>query len=407
MDWAFETCLESYAARSRKTLYCLECGHSWKDESVLVSAMSGCTCPNCGKELKEKQGQNAKDSAYFAIITAIEGVQVVRMFWVQKDFHKGTAAYSWTSEVMQHFIFNDGKVITLAKQVQGLSRYYDQWIHNSELQVRTSGSYQATLRYDLGPYKIYPDRKVIPELKRNGFTGHFYDFTPHKFLSLLLSIPAAETLLKSRQMNMLRHLSLHPKEVEDCWPSIRICIRNNYMIKDASLWCDYIGMLGRFGKDLRNSHYVCPVDLRAAHDRYVKKQKALDKAKKLEELKADIDKAQIKYEKKKQKYFGIMFQEQDLTVKVLEHVSEFFEEGHEHGHCVFASQYYNKENSLVLSARVNDKPVETVELSLSQMKIVQARGKGNAPTKYHSRILNLVNSNLHEIQNAMQKSVSV
>lgn len=401
MNWALESCFENHALWSRKTLYCLECGHSWKDGAVLVSTIVGCTCPNCGKDLKLTAKR--KDSAYFAIITQKEGVQIVRMFWAQKDYAKQTAAYSWISEVMQHFIFSDGKVVTLEKQVNGLSRYFDQWVFNSDLQVRTSISYHSKLRYDLGPYKIYPERSVIQELKRNGFTGHFYDFTPHKLFSLLLSVPAAETLLKSRQIDMLRHLSHHPDMVSECWPSIKICLRNGYIIKDVSLWIDYIDILKYFGKDVRNSHYVCPSDLRSAHDKYVKKRKAIDRAKRLEDMRKEIDDAQVVYEQQKKPFFGLQLSHDDINIKVLEHVREFMEEGDELEHCVFNAEYHKRPDSLIMSASINEKRVETVEVSLNKFDIVQCRGLRNKSSTHHKEIIELVKVNMNKIRElAMQ-----
>lgn len=405
MNWAFESCLDNNAVRSRKTLYCLECGHSWKDEAFLVSAVVGCTCPNCSRELKLKSARN--ESAYFAIITAKDGVQVVRMIWAQKNYYKKSPTYSWTSEVMRHFIFPDGKVVTMAKKVMGLSRYFDQWVHDSDFEVRLSESYHAKLRYDLGPYKIYPERTVIPELKRNGFTGNFHGFTPHKFFSLLLSVPAAETLLKARQIGLLQHLTHYPKDIEKYWRSIRICIRNGYFVKDASTWFDHIKMLEDFKKDLHSPHYVCPVDLKSAHDRWLEKKRELKKREKHERIRQEIEEAQIVYEEQKKQFFGLQFTDKDISVKVLEHVREFLIEGEDLRHCVFESEYYKKEDALVMSARIKDKPIETIEISLTDIKIIQARGAGNKSTKYHSRILNLVNSNLPMIQNRMSNAVSV
>lgn len=399
MSWAVDNCLENNAARSRKSLYCLECGHSWKDESFLISAVVGCTCPNCDRELKLKSARS--ESAYFSIITAKEGVQVVRMFWVQKNYYKKSPTYSWTSEVMQHFIFSSGKVVTLSKQVNGMSRYFDQWIHDSELKARSCDTDKAKMRYDIGAYKTYPVRSIIPELKRNGFVGQFHDFTPHKFFSLLLSVPAAETLIKARQIGMLRHLALHPKAVQESWKSIKICLRNGYMIKDAQTWLDYINLLARFEKDLTNAHYVCPIDLNAAHDKSMRKRQAVDRAKKLEQMKAEIETAQIEYEKEKRAFFGLQFSDSKITVKVLEHVQEFMHEGDTLKHCLFTNAYYKKCDSLVMSARIEDDPIETIELSLSTMKVLQSRGIGNKSTKYHNQILNLVNSNLHAISAVM------
>ena len=41
-------------------------------------------------------------------------------------------------------------------------------------------------------------------------------------------------------------------------------------------------------------------------------------------------------------------------------------------HCVFSNQYYLKEDSLILSASIEGKRIETIELSLDTMLIAQS-----------------------------------
>lgn len=82
---------------------------------------------------------------------------------------------------------------------------------------------------------------------------------------------------------------------------------------------------------------------------------------------------------------------------MLEHVREFFEEGNRLNHCVFNSKYYERDDSLILSARINGEPIETIEVSLEEVKVVQSRGLSNEPTEYHDEIISLVNNNLHRI----------
>lgn len=43
------------------------------------------------------------------------------------------------------------------------------------------------------------------------------------------------------------------------------------------IWVDYLRMLDRYGKDLHNTHYVCPADLCAEHDKYQEKVRILRK----------------------------------------------------------------------------------------------------------------------------------
>lgn len=67
-------------------------------------------------------------------------------------------------------------------------------------------------------------------------------------------------------------------------------------------------------------------------------------------------------------------------------------------HCVWANAYYLKENSLILSATIDRQRIETVEVDLQTLKVVQSRGVCNSNTEYHDRIVNLVNSNMDLIR---------
>lgn len=57
-----------------------------------------------------------------------------------------------------------------------------------------------------------------------------------------------------------------------------------------------------------------------------------------------------------------------------------------------------KADSLILSAKINGKPVETVEVSLTSFQVVQSRGLNNLATEYNRDIVNLVNSNMNLIK---------
>lgn len=49
--------------------------------------------------------------------------------------------------------------------------------------------------------------------------------------------------------------------------------------------------------------------------------------------------------------------------------------------------------SFALSARIGGELIETVEVDLKTLKVLQCHGKYNKNTKCHDRIINLVNSN--------------
>ena len=68
-------------------------------------------------------------------------------------------------------------------------------------------------------------------------------------------------------------------------------------------------------------------------------------------------------------------------------------------HCV--SGYHNKANSLILSATIDGKRIETIEVSLKTLKVVQSRGVCNSNTEYHDRIIRLVEDNTELIRQRM------
>lgn len=76
--------------------------------------------------------------------------------------------------------------------------------------------------------------------------------------------------------------------------------------------------------------------------------------------------------------------------------SELDEADHMH-HCVMSNEYYKKEDSLIMSAKEQGERLETIEVNLKTMKVVQSYGKYNSLTKRHAEILRLVNSNLNKI----------
>jgi hypothetical protein len=393
-DWAFKKCFYNYATSLRDNLYCLECGHTWKDESNKAAS----TCPKCEKKLRMfNHNGNCRKTEYFSILTTKENFQIQRVIMVHKDMKKKTQARHSFVEVIQHWIGLDGKKTTLSKSCFGMSMYYDNWNYSSELEIR-SQSNSSNLRDNLGGSTIYPERKVLPVLKRNGFKGKFYDIPIFRLFSILIADSDAETFIKTNQISLLKYYSEAKGKISATWmPPIKICIRNNYIIKDISTWMDYVQLLIYFKKDLRNSKYVCPADLKLEHDRLVAKKRAIQKREKLEQIRSEIETAQVQYIEQKQKFFGLQFLSKNITVKVIESVREFMDEGDTLNHCLFTNEYYKKHDSLVLSARIKNKPIETVEVSLTDLKIIQARGQGNKATKYHKEIVNLVNENLHKI----------
>lgn len=398
--YAFLHSFEHVGRRSAKGIItCTECGHQWQGNGALADTICGCTCPHCRIELKVHTTRKRvyKENEYFSIITACKGYQVIRFFFAKAYYKVGQAAEYSICEVAQRWIAPNGKFETIAR-LRGISFInYDLWQEYSPMEIRKNHRV-----YDITPTCTYPRIRVIPELKRNGFKGKFHNLQPLDLFCELLKNNQAETLMKTEQYNLLSYFIHHSsKSISTYWNAIRVATRNGYMVSDADIWCDYIDLLRYFGKDTNSPKYVCPADLNAAHDHLVRKKMERLEREQIEEQKHKALENEQRFQELKSKFFGIAFTDGTIQVRVLESVLEFLEEGTTMHHCVYSNEYYLKPDSLILSACIDGKRIETIEVSLKTMKVLQSRGVCNKSTEYHDRIIELVNKNKRLIRKRM------
>ncbi|OCW93663.1 hypothetical protein A9168_10835 [Macellibacteroides sp. HH-ZS] len=392
-QWGYDNAIEHIGRRTDKgAITCTKCGHSWQGTGYLVDTLTDCICPNCKAKLVVKTTKQRvfNGSYYMTVVTAHKGYQVLRTVMIKSVGKVGKPCEYSHSEVMQRWIAPNGKHCTFAKLRQTMgTMYYDSWIFHTNLELRQENDVYN--RIFTG--EVYPRLKLIPEIKRTGFNKAFYGQKPLDMFRTLLTDSRAETLLKTGQTALLeRIMDMGWKKIDNYWQSIRICIRNGYKINDATLWCDYIDNLRFFGKDLYNAKYVCPTDLKAEHDRYMlKKAKADAQA----ELEKQLEK-EAEFRAIKAKFFGLIFSDGRISVRVLESVQEIVAEGQAMHHCV--GGYSTKEDSLILSATIDGKRIETVEVSISKLKVIQCRGLCNKNSEHHNQILSLVNNNMPLIE---------
>lgn len=391
-SWAYKHCFEHIAHRNKKGVTtCLECGgEAWK---IKESTTEQCVCPHCGATLKIHNSRQRifKQIEYMCIVTKHKEHQVLRFFYLTSHTRKGEQAYYSCVEVVQRWIAPNGKYATMA-MLRPMLCFGDYWQWSSTLEIRPEKEL-----YDIMPTQVYPRMSVLPEIKRNGFTGNFCNLTPFEMLHTLLTNNKAETLLKTGQHALLKHF-VHSsiRNINDYWNSINICTRNGYIVPDGSMWCDYINLLKYFGKDVSSAKYVCPTDLNAEHDRMVAKREVWREREKLEEQRQKMQEDEVRFKELKARYFGITFTNDTIEVRVLESVQEFYEEGKSLKHCLYSNEYHLKPDSLILSACIGNQRVETVEVSLKSMKVVQSRGVRNSNTEYHDSIVQLVNKNIRK-----------
>ena len=397
--WAFQHCIKHYAKRTAKGIItCLECGHIWQGNSELGDTLLGVECPQCSAKLEVTNTLKRvfKQSAYFGIITTMGNFQVLRFFLIRYYAKAGEKAQYFISEVVQRWIAPNGKYATIAR-IRSMSYYNDVWVFDSKLEIRPEKDH-----HHINATSIYPHQRLIPELERSGYKGKNFGLSHFTLFHTLLSDSRAETLLKAGQTSTLKFFAGNNFcKINNYWASIKICIRNGYTIKDASLWRDYFDLLCFFEKDLRNAKYVCPADLNAEHDKYVKKKNEWHEQQRNEQERKKALEDEVLFNELKSKFFGIKFTDGLIQIRMLESVEEIMQEGKIMHHCVFANNYHLRPDSLILSACINGQKMETVEFSLSTMQVVQSRGVCNKNTEYHDRIISLVKKNRRQIQQRM------
>uniref|UniRef100_UPI0027BA0229 PcfJ domain-containing protein n=1 Tax=Dysgonomonas sp. TaxID=1891233 RepID=UPI0027BA0229 len=324
IQWGYDNAIEYLGYRSKKGIVtCAKCGHSWQGEGELITTILGCNCPNCKSKLtvKATAKRTFNDSYYMTVIDSHKGYQVLRTIMLGYTSKIGELPKYSASEVMQRWIASDGKYCTFAKLRQTMGTiYYDSWIFNTPLELRQEIDVYNRIYTGV----VYPKQKLIPELKRTGYKKALYNQKPLDLFRILLTDSKAETLIKAGYTKLLKRIiDSGWKNIDNYWQSIKICIRNNYKIKDATLWCDYIDLLRFFGKDLHNAKYVCPDNLKAEHDRYVAKKAKADVQLEIEKQLAKED----SFRDAKAKFFGLIFSDGLINVRVLESVAEIITEG--------------------------------------------------------------------------------
>lgn len=395
-QWAFRECIDHYAYRLPKgKTTCMDCGHSWQ----MDIASKHCTCPQCGAGLQvaTTRARKLQQRQYFTVLTTSGGYQVLRMYLLIVGMEKGYRAVSSVMEIGQYWWSESGRQTIVAVQ-RIMGHYVDSFAYYSPMAIRRDNEAYRFIAH----CPLYPKTKVIDTLRRNGFAGECHDIAPSVLIPALLTDSRAETLMKAGRTEHLRYFLSKAKDLNKYWQAYKITLRRGYDITDIALWCDYVDMLRRLGKDTQNTHFVCPEDLQVAHDTAQRKLQAQrDKEAEARRRQRAIENEE-RFQALKAPFFGIAFTDGTIEVRVLESVEEYLEEGKALHHCVFTNEYYLKEQSLILSARIDGKRIETIEVSLETMKVIQCRGLQNKNTEYHDHIIDLVNANQQVFRDRMK-----
>ena len=388
-QWALTHTIDNYALKFKKgKAVCLICGHEWEAEEGM------CRCPHCGAkvEVKATTLRVVRERSYFNIITAVKDFQVIRMFLMIVEFRKGMKANPGFVEIGSYWIDKHGHTTVVGLQ-RTLGHYIDSFAFGSPLEIRQSNE----AFYHIAGQWVYPHVRVTEIIKRNGFKNYPYFIHPVTLFKQLLTNPKAETLMKSGDMELLRHLCRNPLEVDKYWDTIKVAKRAGYKVKDSQMWFDYIRMLDRMGKDLHSPTLVAPKDLKAVHDEYVAKVERQRIKEQKEKDRQQAIKDQKEFEKLKSPYFGLEMTDGEIQIHTLDTIDEYYEVGKSQRLCVASSKYYLKSNSLVFVAVISNRVVATIEVSLENYAILQCRAFANGVCEYQNRIAKIISDNIKMI----------
>lgn len=408
----YKECQTAYYWK-RGRVWCQNCGHieekaAIESDLIINLGLQKYVCPHCGHTMKlepysySMKGWNeeAKDCV---VVTTIKDYTVIRVFESIRMNKLCEPTDYGVYECWQSWICPDGVEVILA--VPHFSSMWSgiKWRHNGEWAPKKvqRNVYYGTV-YDERNCWFYPIWRVSKVLKRNGWSKSLFedDIRPATQMKNILANPIGEMLVKNGHVALFNHWCRSGcNEMEKYLPSIRICNRNRYVIKDASLWLDYIDLLMYFGKDVHNAYYVCPDDLRTEHDRLTERKARIEQRKELEAAARQTARKEKGYKNLHGAFFGVSFTGNDISVHVVSSVREMAEEGIFMHHCVYQNEYYKRKDGLILSARdQNNNRLETVEVSLRTWTILQSRGKYNHPTDRHDEIIKLVNKNMNKLK---------
>ena len=382
-------------------VWCQCCGYIDRVSKPMLAVsleMETHYCPNCGKSIQMEhrldRQKKISERVRYSVVQSFRGIMVVRTFDVQRDNYYGFDTKVNIFEVFQNWITADGKEVITGKKYTR-SPFHFSWDHNSKTDTKrhnssASGSYAMEDVFDVTGNHIYPRASVTPLLKRNGWTGRLLKMARVSVVDTicqLLTNPLAETLVKTGQLSVFEYMLRKGNYEIPFRHALNICNRNHYIVQDASLWFDYLEALAYFNLDTHNAKYVCPPNLMEAHDKMMERKRKV-KAKRSWEEKCKWEEV---YKKDKGKFFGLCFGDGEIVVAVIGSVAEMAEEGEAMHHCVYTNGYYKRPESLILSAKNMDgKRIETVELNLKTLKVVQSRAACNQNSPYHNRIIGLV-----------------
>lgn len=347
---------------------------------------------------------------YFTIHTNIKEFEVKRLYRGYRFGDKSTTHYFFV-EILRVFQDGDTKVF-FAKQRQ-MGSYYDTFTFSSTIELR--GVWKNYAGYDISDLL---DLSWDSHSQSRGKRVDCVKINPNELARVICNNPVAETLYKTKDP-LFVHLLYENYNKQVC-RAITIAKRHGFDFSNQSrnsLWFDMVRTMAKLDADWHNPVYIVPKDLQATHDLFIRRWERhleeLSRRAKIElkmnatdaKLLRDL-KANEAYIRRRKRYYDMVLSDGLIECRVLRDIPAFREEAEYMNHCVYTGEYYKKPYSLIMSATIGNKKIETVEVDLMHFNVKQCFGKNDNFTIYHKRILDLVNSQMDTIKQFKTKRIS-
>lgn len=362
-----------------------------------VVKLSKTLCPRV-RELKKAMKELQKDGCgkYYHVIAETKGdYQVFRFFLVH--IHKRKASTSWET---QQLWYGHGREILIGR-ARTMGWYYDSYLKSSDLELRhnyRNYSYNCANMmpiYSINCVSLHPSWNE-EELQ------YVTDLQSISKRQLLRGMTEYMETLYQQHFDVFWRLchKLQIGEICRYQNEIKVALRHHFKFVNPVMWLDTMKMAEHFGIETRNPFYCAPKNLEVLHNSLLRR---IQKEKKKQE-REKLAKYEEEYYERIKPYLDLMLKSANVVIVPLSSVKEVYDEACIMHHCVYECNYWRKADTLLLSAQVNGKHIETIEFNLKSFKVEQARGLQNRSTEYHEEILQLMDSGKNEIKSLKRKA---
>lgn len=392
-----------------------------------------------GAQQYAKTGKKVSSWDYYCVVTTCQGWQVTRYYLIHSSTGRNGYAFESLTEISQRWMrMQDGQtelhVFELPKSMcwQWKAQPYCLTQPLSLKPWSTDYNRSGRTYMNMADCEIVPGRRFAPCFKEAGLAkaaGRVDEIALYKNKSLadeIKSLPLSqkevmplrracylpakcESLFKMGETSLALEFlsrSVYAGYISRYWKSFLVARRHGLKNIDWRLWLDYVHDLEELGRDIHSPKYLVPADLGQAHGSIVAKLQALrDKARR-EAERATIRDNEAVYKKMHGAYLGLaIVTPSGLTITPLQSVSAVYDEGEAMHHCIYTCGYWKRPDTLLLSAKDKDgKRVESIEVNLNELKVMQSRGVCNRETAFHKEIMKAMKDNMWRIDEIASQS---